>query len=254
MPAEYAPFTSHLAALAEAGRQTAEFGFAEIAHLVSGLPPTAHHVRQWWANSTSVQAQSWRDADWHVAQVDFARQRVRFERGPVGAGYRDRPPASEVVVASAVEMETVELDVRVRMSWQRMGDVGLGADGRLVFPTLPRVPGIYRISLSDAPDQDLPVVYVGESGDLRTRSNGYRNPGPTQQTNQRLRDELLGHLHRGGRVSIAVVTRATVEALGESSELPLVRKSARVLAEHAALALIYLDGTSAVLNRDKGSD
>src|SRR5687768_16149897 len=98
MPAKYAPFTSHLVALATAGRETVEFGFAEIAHLVGGLPPTAYEVRQWWGNSSSVQAQSWRDADWHVAQVDFARQCVRFARGTVGTSYGDRRPAPAVAL------------------------------------------------------------------------------------------------------------------------------------------------------------
>lgn len=253
MPTKYAPFTRHLAELAEAGRETAELGFAEVARLVGGLPPTAYEVRQWWGNSSSVQARSWRDADWHVAQVDFARQRVRFARGRVGTAYKESRPAP-AAAALAVETETAELDVRVRMSWQQAGEIGLGADGRLVFPVLPRVPGVYRISLSDAPGQDVPSVYIGESDNLRNRANGYRNAGPTQQTNLRMRSELIAHLRRGGRITIAVVTSATVDALGESSGLPLSRKSARVLAEHAALALVYLDGSSAVLNRDKGSD
>lgn len=33
---------------------------------------------------------------------------------------------------------------------------------------------------------------------------------------------------------------------------PLGRKTARVLAEHAALGLAYIDGDAAVINRDKG--
>ncbi|GLZ28158.1 hypothetical protein Lesp02_03480 [Lentzea sp. NBRC 105346] len=254
MPAKYAPLTSRLAELAAAGRETAEFDFAEIADLVGGLPPTAYDIRQWWGNSSSVQAQAWRDADWHVAQVDFARRRVRFERGPVGTSYGNRRPASAAAVALAVEMETAELDVQVRMSWQQVGEVTLGVDGELVFPPLPRAPGVYRISLSDAPGQVLPSLYVGESDNLRNRPNGYRRPDSSQQTNLRLRAELLEHLSRGGRVTIAVVTSATVDALGKSSALPLARKSARVFAEHAALALIYLDGTAIVLNRDKGGD
>jgi hypothetical protein len=36
-----------------------------------------------------------------------------------------------------------------------------------------------------------------------------------------------------------------------SRDLPLARKTARVLAEHAALALTYLDDAAEVINRDR---
>jgi hypothetical protein len=123
-----------------------------------------------------------------------------------------------------------------------------------VFPILPRSSGIYRLPMSDGPDQGLLLVYVGESDDLRRRTYHYRRPGPSQQTSQRIHDDLRAHLGAGGLVTLAISTAATIEAGRESSPLPLGRKTARVLAEHAALALIYLDGDAVVINRDKGAD
>lgn len=252
---KYRPLSERLAALAASDRHSAEFTFAEIADLVGGLPQSAYGTRQWWANSSSVQAQAWRDADWHVTGVNFERQRVWFGRGGVGGGYRERGYRAARDTAAAVlvaETDSAELDVRVVMTWQRAGQITFDAAGDLAFPGLPRASGVYRITLADGPGQDLPKVYIGESDDLRGRSYNYRRPGPSQQTSQRIHDDLVAHLRVGGQVTMAVATDATIDAKGESGPLPLRRKTARVLAEHAALALAYLDGDVVVINRDKG--
>ena len=257
MAGKYGPLRDHLAALSEAGGQVVEYDFADIAALVGGLPPTAYSTRQWWGNDSKVEAQAWRDADWHVAMVDFERQRVRFERGRVGGSYqaRGRRPAKEKVAAVfAVETASANLDVRVSTSWERAGDIVLDAAGDLVFPAIPGEPVVYRLTMSGAPGQVLPSVYVGETENLKKRAAGYRKPSPRQQTSFRMNNELREHLKAGGRVVIAVARSATIEALGESTPLPLERKTARVLVEHAALALIYLDGGAVVMNRDKGAD
>ncbi|ROP37433.1 DUF7662 domain-containing protein [Saccharothrix texasensis] len=248
---KYGPLTRQLAALAAAGREAVEFDFTEVARLVGGLPPTAYDARPWWANSASSQGRSWRDADWHVARVDLERRRVRFERGPAPAGPR-RPGSSRQVVALGVETDAADVEVRVRVTWERAGPVRLASSGALVFPTLPRLPGVYRVSLADASGQETSSVYVGETEDLDRRfHHGYRRPGADQQTNQRLHDEMRAHLAKGGAVTVAVATSATIDVKGASGPLSLTRKTARVLAEHAALASIYLDGNAVVINRDK---
>jgi hypothetical protein len=126
--------------------------------------------------------------------------------------------------------------------------VTLDAAGRLLFPLLPHAPGVYRMTLSGGPSQDRPQVYIGESENLRRRT------GPTQQTSQRIHDLLQKHLRDGGTATMAVATAATIVAGGASRELSLHRKTARVLAEHATLALVYLDDEALVLNRDKDID
>jgi hypothetical protein len=85
---KYRPLTHLLASLPSGNTGSVEFDFAEIASVVGGLPPSAYESRQWWANSTTTQAQSWGDADWHVDHVNFERQRVRYVRGRVGGSYR----------------------------------------------------------------------------------------------------------------------------------------------------------------------
>ncbi|MEU7529617.1 hypothetical protein AB0A74_28080 [Saccharothrix sp. NPDC042600] len=250
MKPKYAPLTDRLAALADEGREVVDMAFADIAGLVrGGLPPGAYDTRQWWANSTLSQARAWRAADWHVAAVDFSRQRVRFERGRDGRAYTRRA-AVEPPVRLEAEPDMPEVDVRVRTTWRRAGEVALDGGGGLLFPPVPPRPGLYRLTFSGMPSQERPAVYVGESGDLRGRFRLYRTPGPTQQTNVRLNDEMINHLRAGGRVVVAVATEAEVEVFGEVRPLSFRRKSARVAAEHAALAGLYLDGSREVVNRD----
>ncbi|MDX3188632.1 hypothetical protein PV458_09535 [Streptomyces sp. MN03-5084-2B] len=255
MPGKYEPLRQHLAAFASADRTAAELSFSEIAELVDGLPASAYESRPWWANSSHTQAQAWRAAGWHVQHVNFDRQRVRFARGAVNGTYVARVRLAGSVAHEALPAEetgAAELDVRVRMAWQKPAHVVLDEVGGLAFPDLPRAPGIYRLTLSQPAGHGGRLrVYVGESDNLRKRSSQYRRPGPTQQTSRRIHHKLRNHLHGGGTVTIAVATAATITARGESHELSLARKTARVLAEHAALALIYLDGDAEVINMER---
>lgn len=254
MAGKYQPLTEHLASLTEAGRQSVEMEFAEVSALVGGLPPSAYRSRQWWANSSLTQAVAWREADWHVDQVDFARERVRYARGKVGGSRttrtRERTSGSPPNELTA-EPNDPDVDVRVRLTWHRAGPV-TNDGGKLVFPPLPRSPGIYRLTFSGLAGQ--PRVYIGESDDLRRRTGNYRNPGPTQQTSQRIHQELISHLTAGGTVTMSLATNAVIEADGETTQLPLARRTARVLAEHAALGLAYLDSKAAIVNRDRGAE
>ncbi|MFC6870971.1 DUF7662 domain-containing protein [Haloechinothrix salitolerans] len=265
MAGKYQPLTEHLASLASNGRQRVVMEFAEVSALVGGLPPSAYHARQWWANSSLTQAVAWREADWHVDQVDFARERVRYARGKVGGSRTSRtrehvsssPPNDREHVSSSPPNESTaepndpDVDVRVRLTWHRAGPV-TNDQGKLVFPPLTRSPGIYRLTFSRLTGQ--PRVYIGESDDLRRRTGNYRNPGPTQQTSQRIHQELISHLAAGGTVTMSVATSAVIEAGGETTQLPLTRKTARVLAEHAALGLAYLGSEAAIVNRDRGAE
>lgn len=97
-------------------------------------------------------------------------------------------------------------------------------------------------------------IYIGESDDLRRRVRHYRNPGPTQQTSQRIHDELRAHLAAGGTVTVSVATSAEIKTDGRSAALLLARKTARVLVEHAALGLVYVNGTATIINRDRGAE
>lgn len=151
MAGKYEPLRRHLAALASADQATAELSFAEIAKLVNGLPASAYERRQWWANNSHTQAQSWRAAGWQVQQVYFARQLVRFARGTTGgthlarSGRTGSEPDEVPLVAGS---QPVDLEVRVGVTWHVLAPVVLDTVGDLLFPDLPRAPGIYRLTLS----------------------------------------------------------------------------------------------------------
>jgi hypothetical protein len=52
---KYEPLTALLRAASARGQRTVELDFEAIAMAVGGLPPSSD-VRQWWANSSQVQA------------------------------------------------------------------------------------------------------------------------------------------------------------------------------------------------------
>lgn len=74
-------------------------------------------------------------------------------------------------------------------------------------------------------------VYIGESDNLARRMGNYRNPGPTQPTNERLQARMLETLAGGGKASVSVALAATVDG----ATLDLTVRHARLLAENAAL-------------------
>ncbi len=66
----------------EAG-PSVEMTFAEIDHVVGGLPASARHYPAWWSNEregTHVQAHAWMDAGWRVENVSFTGEKVRFTK------------------------------------------------------------------------------------------------------------------------------------------------------------------------------
>ena len=79
--AKYDPLRNHLR---EVGGDVVEVTFEDLAELVSGLPPSALEHRAWWANGSTVRAQSWRAAGFYVSQISRDSGRVRFERGEPG--------------------------------------------------------------------------------------------------------------------------------------------------------------------------
>lgn len=250
MTGKYEPLTAHLGTLASAGRHSVELDFSEIAELVGGLPTSAYEHRPWWANGELSQQSAWRGAGWAVDSVSLDRQRVRFIR-------HDRPPSPArtrrptAAITDVPVDDAPALDVRVRFVWRSAGRVGLSR-GKIEFPQVPRVPAVYRLTFIavDGPTR----IYVGETDNLRRRVGNYRNPGPTQRTSQRIHGELVQHLTAGDSVRMSVATEAEIEADGQRTALPLARKTARVLAEHAALGLAYLDGEAEIINADRGAE
>ncbi len=116
--------------------------------------------------------------------------------------------------------------------WHPLGVASLAASGRLGLPAAPRGPGLYRFLLSAPTDS----VYVGETEDLPRCFYQYCNPGPSQRTNQRMSERMLGVMTVGGAVAVEVCVTATIEVGDASEPLDLRIKSHRLMAEEAVLA------------------
>ena len=245
MTGKYDPLTPFLRAQGAEGALDIEVTFGQIDRLVGGLPASARRHRPWWANNTQAHALAWQAIGWRVGAVDLAGQRVRFSRRTLGELRDDRPaPRRETTAATrqarqtltdARPLETVQ--VRVTFTWLDAGAVALDDAGRLTFPPVPGVPGLYRMTLHDHPDQRRQRIYIGQSDNLHRRHVHYRHPGPSQRTNIRVNARLREHLDTGGLVSLAVAMSAKVTPEGNAAAEPLdlAVKSARLLAENAAL-------------------
>ncbi len=206
-----------------------EMTFAELDRLVSGLPDSARKYPAWWANSRSSQphAKFWLDARRRVTP-DFNAGRVRFV---TGAESTPNPRAVAMAGQDAILHATGEtVEVGVRFVWLNAGVVTLDVSGKLRFYRLPSRPGIYRFTLTDGDSGSL-SIYIGESDNLARRMGNYRNPGPTQPTNERLQARILETLAGDGKVSVSVALEATVDG----TTLDLSARPARLLAENAAL-------------------
>lgn len=136
--------------------------------------------------------------------------------------------------------------VTVSFEWAEVGRVGLDAEGKLAFPSLPREPGMYKLMISEA--DGTTATYIGEADELRRRFAHYRNPGPTQPTNKRINALLTQLLVDGGRASMAIATSATLEIDGVPSAFDLTKKACRLLAENAALVKATFEGVDRIEN------
>ena len=94
---------------------------------------------------------------------------------------------------------------------------------------------MYRFDLGN-------TIYLGEADRLRRRFQHYRTPGVSQPTNVRLNSLMLGLLGEGAAASVCVVISASIEVDGDSSQLNLRDKAARLLVESAALTAARMEG------------
>jgi hypothetical protein len=113
MVKKYDPLTEALRAAAARGQDTVEMSLRQVADLVGGLPASSER-RQWWANSSQVQALAW------------------------GGTLRKPRPSRRKPVRRAV---------RLRRRWLDGGPVILDRDAKLTFRWVEEAPGLYRITL-----------------------------------------------------------------------------------------------------------
>lgn len=173
---------------------------------------------------------------------------VDSARGPVGRhAQTPAPPRTAFDVESLPEADS--LDMSVGLTWRTAGSVTLDDDGLPAFPRLPREPGLYRFEFG-TDDPDTRRLYIGESVDLARRASNYRNAKTDrsrQRTSRRIHKEIVAHLSAGGSIEFAIATSAR---WSEDGALDFRRKSARHLAESAAVLVAQIRPGTTVLNID----
>lgn len=223
-----------------------ELSFADLDRIVpGGMAASARKHPAWWANSRVAHdhARYWLDAG-RTAHPDFNGGRVRFalgaenRRGPNAVG----SPADGSRARAPLTPTGEVVDAAVRFEWREAGCLTMEG-GRPKAPRVPAVPGIYRFSFVTR-DGRTASVYVGETDNLQRRMAHYRNPGPTQTTNQRLHARMVEHMEDGGRVELAVTTEVT----SDGQVLDLRQKAARLLTEREVVAQLVRRGV-AIENR-----
>lgn len=169
-----------------------------------------------------------------------------------GPGTTPRPgrtsaPRLHLDPASLEVLES--LDVSVAFEWLRAGPITLDDAGLPKFPALPRVPGLYRYDFG-VDGSGTRTLYIGESVQLARRASNYRNAKTDrsrQRTSRRIHKEIVQHLQAGGVIDFAI---ATSVRLGDGQATDLRLKSARRLAENAAVLIAQTTPSTVVLNID----
>jgi hypothetical protein len=81
------------------------------------------------------------------------------------------------------------------VTWTGIGDITICPKGWPKFPALPKLPGLYRITLRDG------QTYIGQAGDLRRRLYEYRRPTKGNEGEHILHAAIIAA--GGGRLEIA---------------------------------------------------
>lgn len=93
-------------------------------------------------------------------------------------------------------------------------------------------PAVYRWLVYRQQPGDVKRVYIGETEQLPRRIDGYRNPGPTQQTNKRIRAEFESQMLSGLHIALDVLTFEPFTVFGTPITMTdLADKHVRVLLE-----------------------
>ena len=241
---KYEKLTAYLSASMTTSRC---MGFREIEEVLGfALPASARKHRPWWANDPSPGRQSgaWLSVGWETAEVDLGGENVTFQRADQVPSRVPRQPkkSSQQAAENRSAARFVELSVApdggavqlsLEMQWRTLGPLGVDADGAVLFPAAPNVPGLYRFRLTG---KGGATHYIGETADLRRRFQHYRKPGPTQQTNIRINHFLLKHCAAGDQAELDIIVGDVVLVLGkDSAQADLSDRPTRRLLEHAAL-------------------
>lgn len=226
------------------------------ARLVGHLP---EDIRAYWVDVDGVR--------WPVKQVisiATGAQRTRFQSQAsrrwlqnlgfdVGRGSSLTGPRRSVQTPAPADVGDLErldtINVTASFTWRRAGALSLDGAGLPVFPRLAEEPGLYRFDFG-LDDEGVRALYIGESASLRRRANNYRNAKTDrtrQRTSRRIHKDVVSHLASGRSIEFAIATEVLL-AGGRAADLRL--KSARRLAENAAVLSAQMESGITVLNID----
>ncbi len=109
-------------------------------------------------------------------------------------------------------------------------------------------PAVYRWVIYATEPGDLRRVYIGEAEMLSRRIRGYLNPGPTQQTNIRMKAEFEGEIAAGHKVMLEALHFDALDLSGVKLTMgDLSDKNTRRFLE-ASIVLLYSRLGYTVLN------
>ena len=205
------------------------YSFKQVEKIIGAkLPPSARLYPEWWANedptkTSKVQCLAWQRAHWKMASVNIDKESVTFV------------PLNRDVKMQNTKV-SMQSDISASFAWQDYGNISLDHKNRLVFPAFIEQPNIYRIKIYNASKN---TIYIGETNNMRRRAQGYRTPGPTQATNQRLNQKMCKSINSGYKISIALlaITEVSIDILTDLSQ-----KHNRMFFEAAAISLAVSEG------------
>jgi hypothetical protein len=102
-------------------------------------------------------------------------RRLDFTVHNAPSGQPDRSTAQQTGFDVSALPTASALTSHVPFDWHLAGPVELDHTRRPRFPTVPNLPGLYRIDFDPDASTGRRTVYIGESTSLRRRTSNYRN-------------------------------------------------------------------------------
>ncbi|MCF6292542.1 MAG: hypothetical protein L3J04_04005 [Robiginitomaculum sp.] len=237
--AKYTPLEQHLVKTAKQGSARWVASFSKIEKILgTSLPPSARIYPEWWANenpdsTTKSQCKAWAIAGWKTAHVNISKQQVSF--------FLQKAAPAKVQETK----QYTDHQLLLKFRWSLKGAVYLDHKNRPKFPDVQEQSAVYRLVIETETGIQF---YIGETDNLRRRMQGYRTPGPTQSTNQRLTGIMKSSLLLGKAVRLEVMRSVrSKEAKSNMTLKNFGNRYVRCLFENAAI-ILAMNNSEKILN------
>jgi len=237
--AKYSPLKNHLIQLAKQGQLQWSASFLQVEGVLgASLPPSARIYPEWWANenpdsTTKSQCKAWALAGWKTAHINIAKQQVSFFS------------QKEVPTKVPDTYQQTDHQLLLKFRWNLKGVIYLDHKNRPKFPDVQEQSAVYRLAIETETGVQF---YIGETDNLRRRMQGYRTPGPTQSTNQRLTCIMKSSLLLGKEVRLEIMQAVRAKTVESNMLLEdFGNRYVRCLFENAAI-IVALNNSEQILN------